>query len=472
MQAGEKYKIHIDSYSHEGSGIGRIDGFVVMTPGALRGEDCEITITRLHKSYAEASLNYTLNPSESRCVPDCKYFSNSSDNSCGGCDLQHMTTLEEDYFKETVLKNALTRISGLSWKNSQIDPISSMDYPFEYRNIAQYHSDGDGKFGFYAKNSNEIIDIDYCHLQNTFTNNIYKSIKNFCLKNEIDFIKHLIIRTSRSGETMVILIIRQADTAEQRHCKVDPANQRHCEHVAAITNQPSVPQSLHLLISHITNNHSECVSIYQGYENTNPNKIKYTLLHGKKYITERIGNLNFNISCRSFFQINPVQTEILYNKILELSGLTGREQIYDLYCGTGTISLYLAPRSAAITGVELAASAVADARRNAELNNIRNAAFIEGKSENIILGHIGINSPDLIILDPPRAGCAQELLTSLLKIKPVRIIYVSCNPATLARDLKVLCSENGYKIKSVHPVNMFPRTHHVETITLLQRRDM
>ena len=524
MQIGEKCIIHIDSYSHEGHGIGRVfgsaspaspdgspdpaipAGFVVMVPGTLRGEDCRITVTGLHKNYAVASLDSVIKPSESRRRPFCPHFSK-----CGGCDLQHMGPNEENYFKESVLKNALSRIAGLSLDDFEFYPILAMDKPFEYRNIAQYHSDGEGHFGFYARSSNEVVDIDFCPIQSRLTNKIFGSVREFCRENKILFIKHLIIRVSKHKpeEAMLIFILNNGLNSSL-NSDVDSVD---------------LFKILSPIVAHVTCKHPECISIYYGSENKNPNKIKYKLISGKERITERIGNLSFSISCRSFFQINPVQTEVLYNRILDFAKLTGGEEVYDLYCGTGAISLYLAANSGhttgrgrrdrrdghdrrddrdswddrdshdgrdgrddrdnfndrdfiRITGVELAASAAADARLNAKINKIENVSFIEGKSENLS-SLIPDISPDnsAVILDPPRAGCQAKLINTLLKIKPARIIYVSCDPATLARDLKILTagnagdSRNLYFVKCVQPVNMFPWTRHVETVVLLQRRD-
>lgn len=329
-----------------------------------------------------------------------------------------------------------------------------MDKPFEYRNKAQYKISTDGKLGFYKKKSHKVIPVDHCMIQSEQSSNIMKHINRFIQKYKVPvyneethkgILRGVVERVSQHNEVMLIFVLNAKNFKYKAELK-----EYMKEHV------PNV------------------VSIYL---NINMNKTNVVLsrenkhVYGKEKIIDAIGNLKYEISPLSFFQVNPLQTKVLYDKVVEFSALTGEETIFDLYCGIGTISLYLAQYAKKVYGVEIVPEAIEDAKENMKLNNIENAEFILGKSEEKMpqLLKEGIQA-DVVVVDPPRKGCEKEVLDAIMTMSPEKIIYVSCNPATLARDLKVLVS-GGYEVEKVQPLDMFPHTLHVETITLITRAE-
>jgi len=446
VEKDKNYRITITGMNHDGQGVGRVDGFTVFVDDALEGEEVLVRITKVSKSYSVGQLVKIISPSPSRTKPFCPSF-----EKCGGCSLQHMSMDAQLRFKTNLVKESIKRIGKL--ENVVIHDTIGMKDSFYYRNKAQYPVGiGADKpiAGFYARRSHEIVECKGCGIQNKTSDRIKDIISEFIYKNNIapydetkgtGLVRHIMTRQGfKTGETMVVLVINGNDFPNK-----DKLIQE------LIRKEPSV-KSIYLNIN------TKNTNIIMGQEN-----IK---IYGEDFITEYIEDLKFRISPLAFFQVNPVQTEVLYGKALEYADLTGNEVVYDLYCGTGTISLFLARKAKKVYGIEVVEDAIRDAVKNAEINGINNAEFIVGEAEKVEL----TQKADVVVLDPPRKGCDERLLATLVDMGPKRIVYVSCNPATLARDLKYL-SENGFSVQEVQPVDMFPHTAHVECVIGMQRKD-
>jgi len=445
------YKLEITGLTHEGQGVGKIDGFVVFVDSALPGETVTVKIVKETKSYAVGKLVGVDKPSKDRAIPFCPVF-----DKCGGCAVQHMSYQAQlDFKKDTVLQN-IRRIGGLE-KVKVLDTIG-MANPFKYRNKVQYPVsmvDNQIKIGFYESRSHNIIDSTQCDIQPEESNVIRELVREFCRLNNISIydektgkglLRHVMVRKGfTTGEMMVVLVI----------------------------NGQELPDS-EKLIKALTEKYDNIKSIVLNINTRNTNIIlgdKNICLFGQNYISDYIGKFRFNISPLSFFQVNPIQTEVLYNKALEYAQLTGSETVFDLYCGIGTISLFLSEKAKKVIGVEVVPEAIEDAKENALLNNVTNAQFIAGEAEVVIpkLYEEGIRA-DVVVVDPPRKGCDEVLLNTLVEMQPQRIVYVSCNPSTLARDMKYL-HQHGFEPLEVQPVDMFPWSSHVECVIGMQRKD-
>jgi len=357
-------------------------------------------------------------------------------------------------FKTDTVRQNLKRIGGL--ENVQVYDTIGMDSPLHYRNKVQYPVGTCGtdiKIGFYEKGSHNIIDSNVCDIQPQECNGIRDIVRDFFKSRGISiynektgkgFLRHVMVRMGfKTNEIMVVLVV----------------------------NGKKMPKSDEL-VKLLCDKYENIKSIIINVNTMNTNIIlgdKNTCIYGQEYISDYIGKYKFNISPLSFFQVNPTQIEVLYGKALEYAGLTGNETVFDLYCGIGTISLFLSEKAKKVIGVEVVPDAISDAKRNAELNGISNVEFLVGEAETVIpqLCEEGARA-DVVVIDPPRKGCDEIVLKTLVDMKPQRIVYVSCNPSTLARDLKYLC-ENGFEVKEVQPVDMFPWTGHVETIVLMTR---
>jgi 23S rRNA (uracil1939-C5)-methyltransferase len=444
VEKGKEYRITITGMNHEGQGVGRVDGFTVFVDDALEGEEVLVKISKVSKSYSVGQLVEIIKTSASRISPFCPSF-----EKCGGCSLQHMSMDAQLKFKTNLVKESIKRIGKL--ENVIIHDTIGMKDSFYYRNKAQYPV-GMGVdrpvAGFYARRSHEIIECKGCGIQNKTSDRIKDAISEFIHRYKITpydeakgtgLVRHVMTRQGfKTGETMVVIVINGKDFPHK-----DKLVQE------MVDKEPSI-KSIYLNINRKNTN------IIMGEEN-----IK---IYGKDFITEYIADLRFRISPMAFFQVNPVQTEVLYEKALQYADLTGNEVVYDLYCGTGTISLFLARKAKKVYGIEVVADAIRDAAKNAEINEIKNAEFIVGEAEKVEL----TQKADVVVLDPPRKGCDEKLLATLVNMGPKRIVYVSCNPATLARDLKYL-AENGFEVSEVQPIDMFPWTGHVETVTCITK---
>ena len=448
VEKNSDYIIDITGMGSEGEGIGRVDGFTVFIQGTLPGEKVKAKIIKLAKGYAIGKLLEIIVPSYERQEPVCSIYKR-----CGGCQLQHMTYEGQLRFKRSRVKDALERIGGL--KYVEVKPVIGMKEPLRYRNKVQLPVGGGNKplIGFYSPRSHDIIDMDKCYIQNEAADKVVKltrdwmeryGIKAYDEATHSGVVRHIMVRQAyRTGEIMVVLI----------------TNSREIPHADEFIT--SVRENINGITGILQNINTKKTNVILGEQNV--------LLWGRETITDYIGRFKFNISPHSFFQVNPVQTEVLYSKALEFAGLTGSETVFDAYCGTGTISLFLADKAKKVYGVEIIPQAIENAKENAKLNGITNAEFITGEAEKVIPAMIdkGIRA-DVVVVDPPRKGCDESLLYAIGNMAPERIVYVSCDPGTLARDLGIL-EKLGYKVKEVQPVDMFPETAHVESACLLTK---
>lgn len=450
LNKNQKYTIEITGLTHEGQGVGNIDGFVVFVDGALPEETVEVLIVKVTKSYAVGKLLEIKKTSAHRVEPFCKVYKR-----CGGCSMQHLDYEEQLKLKADVIVQNLKRLGGIDMDRVKVHPAIGMEQPFQYRNKVQYPvgvQNGEVKIGFFANRSHDIIDSDECEIQPAESNSIREIIRNFAQNSSISIydeasgkglLRHVMVRKGfTTNELMVVLVL----------------------------NGRKLPNAKDL-VSQLTQAFSTIKSIYINVNTKKTNIIlgnESILLFGQKYISDYIGKYKFNISPLSFFQVNPIQTEKLYSKALEFAALTGGENVFDLYCGIGTISLFLSEKAGKVIGVEVVPEAIADAKENARINGVDNAEFYVGEAEKVIpeLYNKGMRA-DVVVLDPPRKGCDQVLLDTLVEMKPERIVYVSCNPATLARDVGFL-SKNGFELKEVQGVDMFPWTNHTETVCLIE----
>ena len=446
----ETYIVDIIDMGSEGQGICKIDGFTVFVPGALESERCKILIVNVRKNFAFGKLIEIIQSSPFRVKPVCPIIKR-----CGGCSIQHISYGAQLEFKTKRVKDAVERIGKI--KDVKILPAIGMKDPYNYRNKAQFPVGIDKNgvaIGFYAQRSHDIINCDSCKIQHPVCDKVILVVRDFIKefgistyneKTNKGLIRHLLIRTGFStGEVMVCFVVNGAQI---------PNADILIERLAKIEGMTSI----------VINTNRIRTNVILGD--------KTKTLYGKDYITDFIGNVKFEISPLSFFQVNPMQTEVLYNKVIEFADLKGDENVLDIYCGIGSISLFLAKKAKEVLGVEIIPEAVNDARKNAVINEITNAKFEIGSAEDIVLiaAKEGF-AADVVVVDPPRKGCDIEVINSLLKIKPEKIVYVSCEPSTFARDAQILC-ENGYKVEIIQPVDQFCHTTHVECVVLMSRKD-
>lgn len=469
----EVVEAEIIGIGHDGEGVGRTNGFTLFIHGALPGERVRAQVTYVKKQYGYAKLLEVLGESRDRVQAPCPIY-----NQCGGCQLQHLSYPAQLDWKRQSVVDALERIGKLRVKSpaqstligaedtipsSQeagvvVHPTIGMDEPWRYRNKAQVpigQVEGGLIGGFYAQGSHRIIDMDECLIQHEYNDLVVGKVKEIGRELGIEpydeeshagLLRHVVVKVGfRTGDIMVVLVTNG-------------------EHI------PRRNEWIERIIAAVPGIKSICQSVNTGRTNVIFGD-RTKVLWGEETIRDFIGDVEFAISARSFYQVNPVQTEVLYRKALEYAGLTGTETVIDAYCGIGTISLFLARHAKRVYGVEIVGDAIADARRNAELNDLRNVTFAVGKAEEVIPAwrEQGV-IPDVIVVDPPRKGCEASLLETMAAMRPQRIVYVSCNPATLARDLAIL-EQQGYRTIEVQPVDMFPHTTHVECVIGMQRID-
>ena len=457
------FDVRITDISDSGEGIGHVFGYTVFIKDALPGDEVRASFTKIKKNYAFASVLDILTPSPFRVTPRCDIS-----RSCGGCQLQGLSYEKQLEYKYEIVKNDLQRIAGFSdvLLDEIMEPVIGMKEPWRYRNKAQYpvgrSKDGEIVTGFYAKRTHDIIPCDDCVIGSDKNKEILTRIRAFMKE------YHVPPYDEKTGAGIVrhILIRHGEDTGEVMVCAV--INSRRMPHsdefVKTLTGVPGVCS-----ISYSPN--MKNTNVIMGDE--------YFTLWGDDHICENIRlfgekGLRFRISPLSFFQVNSVQMRKLYEKVLEYADLKGTETIWDLYCGTGTISLALSLGAKMVYGVEIVPQAVGDARENAVMNGIENVHFIAGPAEEVITDYYSANKgdmkhPDLIVVDPPRKGCDEKCLDTILRMRPQKVIYVSCDPATLSRDLKTLC-ETYYMPYRVCPVDMFPQVVHIESVTCLKLR--
>ncbi len=463
--------VTIEDVGMEGEGIGKIDGFPLFIKDAVVGDTVEAKIIKSKKNYAYARVEKVVTPSPFRVEPPCK-----SHRQCGGCQIQALSYDRQLAFKQDKVRNNLLRIGGFS--EAEVDrvmePVVGMENPLRYRNKAQYpfgtDKQGNPITGFYAGRTHSIIPNTECYLGREENREILQTILDYMKEYHVNaydeetgkgLIRHALIRTGfYTGEIMVCLVINYKGKQESYL----PRQDKLLEKLALIKGMTSVSVSINTERTNVIMG-KEIHTIWGSDTITDKIRVRDTGKEDMPYTGEE---LTFSISPLSFYQVNPMQTEKLYSLALEYAGLTGKESVWDLYCGIGTISLFMALRAKEVYGVEIIPQAIDDARQNAVRNHISNAEFFVGKAEEVLPAAYEKEEshPDVIVVDPPRKGCDEKCLDTMLKMAPFRIVYVSCDSATLARDLKLLCA-GGYRLERVRPVDQFAHTVHVETVCLL-----
>lgn len=454
LEKNADYTIDITGMGYEGEGVGRIEGFPVFVHGAITGERVKVKLVKLNKGYAFGKIVEVINPSDQRREPVCGIYKR-----CGGCQLQHVSYEEQLNFKTQRVRDCIERIGKL--KDVTIHPAIGMEQPYRYRNKVQLpvgEKNGEIQIGFFAPRSHDIIDMEVCHIQDEVADKVVRLTREWMKKYNIVPYKADDSQAKSSGIVRHIMIRRGFKTGEVM--------------VVVVTNGYNLPNKDEF-VELMANNIPGIKSIIQNINSKNTNVIlglDNVVLWGSDTITDYIGKFRFNISPLSFFQVNPVQTEILYSKALEFAKISGDEVVFDAYCGTGTITLFLSQKAKKVYGVEVIPEAIENAKVNAKENNVGNAEFIVGESEKVIPDLIqkGIKA-DVVVVDPPRKGCEKSLLEAIAHMGPKRIVYVSCDPGTLARDLGIL-KELGYSTLEIQPVDMFPMTSHVENVVLIERK--
>jgi 23S rRNA (uracil1939-C5)-methyltransferase len=447
VQKNDYIEVQFEDLTHDGAGVAKVEGYPLFVKNALPGERAKIKVIKVNKGYGFGRLEEILEKSPYRVDAPCPIY-----KECGGCQLQHLSYEGQLLAKEKQVRDVLTRIGKL--ENVKVHPVLGMSEPWRYRNKAQVpvgEREGGLIAGFYQQRSHEIIDMEACMIQQEKNDEVVQAVKRICTKYGVTAyneerhkgtLRHIMARHGQvTKEVMVVLVTRTSELPNKEK-----------------------------IVKEIVESVDGVKSIIQ---NVNPKKTNVILgdetrvLWGEEVIYDLIGNVKFAISSRSFYQVNPEQTKVLYDQALAYAELTGEETVIDAYCGIGTISLFLAQKAKKVYGVEIVPEAIADANRNAELNGIENVEFAVGEVEVVIPNWYkeGIVA-DVLVVDPPRKGCDEALLQTIIEMKPKKVVYVSCNPATLARDLRVL-EDGGYKTVEVQPVDMFPHTTHCEAVAQL-----
>ena len=477
--------VAIEDMGTDGEGIGKIDGFTFFIKDALIGDVVEAKVMKAKKNYAYARMINIITPSKDRTQPVCEYH-----KQCGGCQIQALNYKSQLLFKENKVKNNLLRIGGFdnSLLDKVMEPIVGMERPYHYRNKAQFpvgvNKEGDTITGFYAGRTHVIISNTDCALGVSDNKDILEAILSYMKNNKITpyneitakgLVRHILIRKGfTSGQIMVCIIVNDKKYAKDKL----PNEDRLIEALTQINGMTSISVNINTEKTNVIMGR-KCRTIWGGDTITDVihTRTLDEINSGKDDLSDadRVG-ITFAISPLSFYQVNPVQTEKLYSLALEYAGLTGNETVWDLYCGIGTISLFMAQKAKQVYGVEIVEQAIEDAKKNTQNNNITNAKFFVGKAEEVLpkfykeadASEHDMLHPDVICVDPPRKGCDEACLETMVQMSPKRIVYVSCDSATLARDLKYLC-EHGYVLKKVRPVDQFAHTTHVETVVLLSK---
>ena len=474
MKKNDSIELKIEDMGVDGEGIGKYEGMTFFVKDAVIGDTICAGITKLKKNYGYARVQEILEPSPYRVQPECPLYAR-----CGGCQIQAMDYRQQLCYKQKKVRGNLIRIGGFAPEliDSVMEEIVGMEQPYRYRNKAQFPigADRDGMpvAGFYAARTHSIIPVEDCKLGVTQNEQILGTVLSYMRENGVrpydettgkGLVRHVLIRYGFTSKELMVCLVINGETLPQEKKLVDAL----CK-IEGMTS----------------------ISVNINRKNTNVILGEETrTVWGSDYITDQIHlrdcdhdfaltdtAIAYHISPQSFYQVNPVQTEKLYSLALSYAGLTGRETVWDLYCGIGTISLFLAQKAGKVYGVEIVPQAIEDAKSNAALNGITNASFFVGKAEEVLPEFYEKESrkpdadmlhPDVIVVDPPRKGCDEKCLETMLRMEPDRIVYVSCDPATLARDLKILCG-GGYELRKVRPVDQFGHTTHVETVVLLSK---
>ena len=444
LEKGSVYTAVIDGYSSEGLGIARVNGAVVFVPHAVRGEEIDLRITKVMKTSCAGEIVKIHNPSPERMEPECPYA-----GKCGGCAYRHLTYPEELWAKRQRVQDALTSIGGLELT---VEEILGAKNPEHYRNKSQYPVGADGSIGFFQARTHKVVPIRRCLIQTEAADRTAQAVGEWMRRYKISaydettgkgLVRHVCVRVNRKGESLCCVVVNGNKVP------------REPELAAYVT--AAVPHTVGVLL----NSNTRRGNVVLGD--------KYRTLFGRNYLMDTLCGLEFKLSMPSFYQVNRDQAEVLYGKALEFAGLTGNETVLDLYCGIGTITLCLAKAAKRVIGAEIVPPAIRDAKENALRNHVENAEFFCGDAADIAakLESDGLR-PDVVTVDPPRKGLAPEVIASVAAMGPEKVVYVSCDPATLGRDVKIF-REFGYEAKRAAAVDMFPGTAHVETVVLLSR---
>lgn len=447
MAALEKnniYTARIEGYSSEGLGIARIDGQVVFVHGAVRGELCRVLVMKVLKNAAFGKVTELLEPSPERREPDCPYYGR-----CGGCDFRHLSYREELWAKRQRVQDALTRLGG---SDVEVEEILGAADPLYYRNKSQYPVSA-GKVGFYRARTHDVVDIEHCLIQKPQADAAAAALRDYLRdfavpsydeKTGRGLLRHLYVRTNRRGESLVCVL----------------ANGERLPHEEE-------------LVGRLRRAVPDCVGVVLGVNTRRGNTIlgeRYRTLWGADTLEDELCGLTFRLSVPSFYQVNRDQAEVLYRKAVEYAGLTGGELVVDLYCGAGTITQVMAGGAGRVIGAEIVPEAIEDARENARRNGIENVEFFCGDAAQLAADFAGRGlRPDVICVDPPRKGLAPEVIAAAAQMAPQRVVYVSCDPGTLGRDVKRF-AEYGYRVQRAAACDLFPGTRHVETVVMLSHK--
>lgn len=432
-------------YTFDAKGIIKDKGKPTFIPGIIKGEEIEYKIVSENKNYFEGELVKIIKPSLNRVRPVCFIY-----KECGGCQLQQMNYEEQLIFKKSQIENCFQRIAKM---NVKVNDCIGMKNPYNYRNKVQIPFGFKKKevvYGFYRQGTHDIVNMKTCHLQENIVTDILDTVKELFKKYKLDIynedrgtgiLRHVLIKRGfSSNQTMVVLITNVEDFPKRSD-----------------------------IVKEVLKKHSDVKTIVQNINKRKTNVIlgeKERILFGKGYIEDELLGIKFRISSKSFYQVNPVQTEVLYSKAIEMASLSKQDRVLDAYCGIGTISLALSQHVSEVIGVEIVKEAIQDAKNNAQNNNIKNVHFVCDDASKFMDEFTNVNEKiDIVFVDPPRKGCDESFINSLLKLQAKKIIYISCDPSTLARDIAMLSEK--YKVVEIQPVDMFPQTYHIETIVSL-----
>ncbi|MBH0162946.1 23S rRNA (uracil(1939)-C(5))-methyltransferase RlmD [Fictibacillus sp. 26RED30] len=449
MKIGETIPLSIKRLGINGEGIGFHERQVVFVPGGIPGEEMSVIITKVFPNRAEAKIKKVFKKSKDRVTPPCPIY-----ETCGGCQIQHMSYPAQLKEKRDIVVQAFERYTKIHRDKLNVRKTIGMDEPWAYRNKSQFQV---GKIddtiiaGLYSSNSHKLINIDHCLVQhedtNIVTNKVKQIIRDLNLpvydeKEQTGSIRTIVVRTAFRTDEIQLVIVTATNELPKKELFIEEIKKR-------------LPQ----VTSLVQNVNEEKTSLVFGDQTDE--------IYGKDTITEHLGDLRFELSARAFFQLNPEQTVNLYNEVKRQANLTGNEKVVDAYCGSGTIGMWLAKDAQEVRGMDIIKESIMDARKNADKHHIKNAFYETGKAEKLLPKWVKEGwQPDVVVVDPPRTGCDPVFLDTIIKTKPKKMIYVSCNPSTLAKDVHMLIS-NGYKVEQITPVDMFPQTSQVEAVCTL-----
>ena len=451
VEKNKEYIVDIIDNGFQGEGIAKIDGLTIFIPNAIKGEKIKILIVKVLASHAFGKIVEIINPSENRVESDCTTYKR-----CGGCSLRHIKYEETLKMKQNAVQSLVNKTLNNKIK---VEETVGMEKPYHYRNKAQYpvglNKEGKPVIGVFANRTHEIIPIDTCFIQNKQTEEIAKYIFKFLVDNNVSFynektqkglVRHIVTKIGiRTNEIMCIIVINGREIPNEARM------------ISELTTKFSNIKTV------VKNINTKNTNVILGNENIN--------LYGDGYITDKLGEYKFKISPMSFYQVNPIQAEKLYELGVEFAGITKEDVVFDLYCGIGTISLFMSKFAKKVYGVEIVEEAIVAGKENAKINNVENTEFIAGDVEKVLDDLVNIKKiiPDIIMVDPPRRGLDNTSIENIKKVMPKKLVYISCNPATLVRDLAKL--EALYKVKKIKPVDMFPFTNGIECVSVIELKN-